>query len=90
MTPYIHALEGCGFTALVINAMKKLIPTHTTAAHTTNPYLGYSRQECRQLLANSNIESIAFGHWLAIPSQQLLLVFKHQRCVATDDYSKVA
>ncbi|WP_352311759.1 hypothetical protein, partial [Psychrobacter sp. W2-37-MNA-CIBAN-0211] len=72
MTPYIHALEGCGFTALVINAMKKLIPTHTTAAHTTNPYLGYSRQECRQLLANSNIESIAFGHWLAIPSQQLL------------------
>jgi hypothetical protein len=90
LTPYIHALEGCGFTALVINAMKKLIPTHTTAAHTTNPYLGYSRQECRQLLANSNIESIAFGHWLAIPSQQLLLVFKHQRCVATDDYSKVA
>ena len=90
MTPDIHALEGCGFTALVINAMKKLIPTHTTATHLTNPYLGYSRQECRQLLANSNIESIAFGHWLAIPSQQLLLVFKHQRCVATDDYSKVA
>jgi hypothetical protein len=90
LTPYIHALEGCGFTALVINAMKKLIPTHTTAAHTTNPYLGYSRQECRQLLANSNIESIAFGHWLAIPSQQLLLVFKHQRCVAVDYYSNVA
>jgi hypothetical protein len=90
LTPYIHALEGCGFTALVINAMKKLIPTHTTAAHTTNPYLGYSRQECRQLLANSNIDSITFAYWLAIPSQQLLLVFKHQRCVATDDYSKVA
>ncbi|MCG3881383.1 hypothetical protein [Psychrobacter sp. Ps3] len=63
--------------------MKKLIPTHTTAAHTTNPYLGYSRQECRQLLANSNIESIAFGHWLAIPSQQLLDLL-HKSLLALD------
>ncbi|MGM8884997.1 hypothetical protein ACS8FD_03545 [Psychrobacter sp. 1U2] len=70
--------------------MKKLIPTHTKATHSTNAYLGYSRQECRQLLATNNIESITFGHWLAIPSQQLLLVFKHQCCVAVDCYSKVA
>jgi hypothetical protein len=90
LTPYIHALEGCGFTALVINAMKKLIPTHTTATHLTSTYLGYSRQECRQLLANTNIDSITFAYWLAIPSQQLLLVFKHQRCVAVDYYSNVA
>ncbi|MGB2139623.1 MAG: hypothetical protein ACPHVZ_04600 [Psychrobacter sp.] len=70
--------------------MQKLIPTHTTATHLTSTYLGYSRQECRQLLANSNIDSITFAYWLAIPSQQLLLVFKHQRCVAVDYYSNVA
>ncbi len=49
-------------------------------------YLGYSRQDCQQLLAQDNIDSVAFAHWLAIPSQRLLLVFRHQRCVAVDNY----
>lgn len=48
--------------------------------------LGLSRQHCSQLLTIKNIDSIAFGHWLAIPSQQLLLVFRHQRCIAIDYY----
>ncbi len=55
-----------------------------------NVYLGYSRNDCKQLLANRDIESIAFAHWLAIPSLQLLLIFRHQRCVAVDCYSLAA
>ena len=51
--------------------------------------LGYNRQHCAQTLSNQGIASIEFGHWLAIPSQQLLLVFRHQHCVAVD-YYKIA
>ena len=54
--------------------------------NTAKPYLGFSRYDCTQQLAKSNIDSIAFAHWLAIPSQRLLLVFRHQRCVAVDNY----
>ncbi|MFT5428751.1 MAG: hypothetical protein ACI9PD_001482, partial [Psychrobacter glaciei] len=39
-------------------------------------YLGYNRQHCAQTLSNQGIDSIEFGHWLAIPSLQLLLVFR--------------
>lgn len=51
--------------------------------------LGYNRQHCARTLSNQGIDSIEFGHWLAIPSQQLLLVFRHQQCVAID-YYKIA
>ncbi|MDN5565784.1 MAG: hypothetical protein L0G25_03195 [Psychrobacter sp.] len=51
-----------------------------------NNCLGYSRHDCLQLLSNNRISNIAFGHWLAIPSQQLLLIFRHQRCVAVNSY----
>ncbi|MDN6275226.1 hypothetical protein [Psychrobacter sp.] len=49
-----------------------------------------SRLHCAQVLAIHNIDSIEFGHWLAIPNQQLLLVFRHQRCVAIDGYQLAA
>ncbi|MES1964974.1 hypothetical protein M0N77_06475 [Psychrobacter sp. AH5] len=62
----------------------------TSASQSIKSYLGYSRHDCTQLLANKNIDSIAFAHWLAIPSQQLLLVFRHQHCVAVDCYSLAA
>ena len=48
--------------------------------------LGYSRSECLQALLKQGINSIAFGHWLAIPNQQLLLIFRHQQCVAINSY----
>ena len=52
--------------------------------------LGRSRHYCLQTLSREGIDSITFGHWLAIPSQQLLLVFRHQRCVAIDGYQLAA
>ncbi|MGP5201354.1 hypothetical protein ACTXKB_01160 [Psychrobacter aquimaris] len=52
--------------------------------------LGGSRHFCLQALSNDGIDSIAFGHWLAIPSQQLLLIFRHQQCVAVDQYQVAA
>lgn len=52
--------------------------------------LGYSRSQCLQALSSQNIDSITFAHWLAIPSQQLLLVFRHQHCVAINYYQNVA
>ena len=48
--------------------------------------LGYNRHECLQALLVKGVESVAFGHWLAIPSQQLLLVFRYQHCVAINSY----
>ncbi|MBO1529608.1 hypothetical protein J3492_00070 [Psychrobacter sp. F1192] len=48
--------------------------------------LGQNRHRCAQALSDQGIDSIEFGHWLAIPSQRLLLVFRHQHCVAIDDY----
>ena len=52
----------------------------------SNSYLGSSRYYCIQLLSMNKINCIAFGHWLAIPSQQLLLVFRHQQCVAIEKH----
>ena len=52
--------------------------------------LGQNRRHCAQTLSNQGIDSIEFGHWLAIPSQRLLLVFRHQQCVAIDDYQLAA
>ncbi|WP_201534392.1 hypothetical protein [Psychrobacter immobilis] len=52
--------------------------------------LGRSRHYCLQALSREGIDNITFGHWLAIPSQQLLLVFRHQQCVAIDDYQQAA
>ncbi len=48
--------------------------------------VGRSRHHCTEILSNQGLSSIAFGHWLAVPSQQLLLVFRHQQCVAIDGY----
>ena len=61
----------------------------------TNPFfvksfIGHSRHHCAQKLSSQGISSVAFGHWLAVPSQRLLLVFRHQQCVAIDDYQLVA
>ncbi len=70
--------------------MKNSISDTTTTLNSIQSYLGYSRNDCRQLLATKNIDSIAFGHWLAIPSQRLLLIFRHQHCVAVDHYSLAA
>jgi hypothetical protein len=53
-------------------------------------YLGHSRQHCAQILLAQGMDSITFGHWLAIPSQQLLLIFRHQHCVAVDGYQRAA
>jgi len=52
--------------------------------------VGRSRHHCTQALSNQGIDSIEFGHWLAVPSQQLLLVFRHQQCVAIDNYQLAA
>ena len=52
--------------------------------------IGQSRHHCSQTLSSQGIGSIAFGHWIAIPSQQRLLVFRHQHCVAVDAYQLVA
>ena len=68
------------------NAMKK----STNQNQMIKNCLGYNRQHCAQTLSNQGIDSIEFGHWLAIPSQQLLLVFRHQQCVAVDDYQVAA
>lgn len=52
--------------------------------------LGYSRPHCAQALLTQEIDSVAFGHWLAIPSKRLLLIFRHQQCVAIDRYQLAA
>lgn len=52
--------------------------------------VGHSRHDCLRILSHAGIDSLAFGHWLAIPSQQLLLVFRHQQCVAIDGYQLAA
>jgi hypothetical protein len=61
---------------------------------TDNPIIknlmGHSRHHCTQTLSNQGVSSIEFGHWLAIPSQRLLLIFRHQQCVAIDEYQLVA
>lgn len=58
--------------------------------HYLESLLGKSRDDCVNNLSNQGIGSIAFAHWLAIPSQQLLLVFRHQQCVAIDGYQVAA
>jgi hypothetical protein len=55
-----------------------------------NNLIGFSRHYCAQTLTSQGVDSIEFGHWLAIPSQRLLLVFRHQQCVAIDEYQLVA
>ncbi len=61
---------------------------------TNNPIIknliGLSRHHCAQTLLSQGVDSIEFGHWLAIPSQRLLLVFRHQQCVAIDEYRLAA
>ena len=61
---------------------------------TNNPIIknliGLSRHHCAQTLLSQGVGSIEFGHWLAIPSQRLLLVFRHQQCVAIDGYQLAA
>ena len=52
--------------------------------------IGLSRHHCAQILSSQGVGSIEFGHWLAIPSQQLLLVFRNQQCVAIDEYRLAA
>ena len=52
--------------------------------------IGLSRHQCVQTLLSQGVGSIEFGHWLAIPSQRLLLVFRHQQCVAIDEYQLAA
>lgn len=58
--------------------------------HFIESLLGYSRYHCTHILLNKGIDSVEFGHWLAIPSQQLLLTFRHQHCVAVEGYQAVA
>ena len=61
---------------------------------TDNPIIknliGLSRHQCVQTLLSQGVGSIEFGHWLAVPSQRLLLVFRHQQCVAIDEYQLIA
>ena len=52
--------------------------------------IGLSRHHCTQTLLSQGVGSIEFGHWLAVPSQRLLLVFRHQQCVAIDEYQLAA
>ena len=66
------------------------MPSLLTQNHIIENCLGGSRHFCLQALSNYAIDSIAFGHWLAIPSQQLLLIFRHQQCVAVDQYQVAA
>ncbi|WP_201566951.1 MULTISPECIES: hypothetical protein [unclassified Psychrobacter] len=58
--------------------------------HLINNLIGFSRHHCAQTLTSQGVDSIEFGHWLAIPSQRLLLVFRHQQCVAIDEYQLAA
>lgn len=66
------------------------MPSLLTQNHIIENCLGGSRHFCLQALSNYGIDSSAFGHWLAIPSQQLLLIFRHQQCVAVDQYQVAA
>ncbi|MDN5620046.1 MAG: hypothetical protein L0G63_06110 [Psychrobacter sp.] len=52
--------------------------------------IGHSRHHCAKILSSQGVSSVEFGHWLAAPSQRLLLVFRHQQCVAIDDYQLAA
>jgi len=60
-----------------------------TDSLTIESLVGHSRHHCTQILSNQGLSSIAFGHWLAVPSQRLLLVFRHHQCVAIDDYQLI-
>ena len=46
--------------------------------------VGSTRQQCSAYLSQHDIASISFAHWLAIPSLQLLLVFRGQRCITIE------
>lgn len=46
--------------------------------------LGSTRQDCSTYLTQRSIASINFAHWLAIPTLQLLLVFRGQHCIAIE------
>ncbi|MFC6205262.1 MULTISPECIES: hypothetical protein [Psychrobacter] len=60
------------------------------ASKFTSNCLGYSRHDCIQALLTQGIDSVDFGHWLAIPSEKLLLVFRNQHCIAIDGYQALA
>lgn len=47
-----------------------------------NDWLGLSRSTCSNKCQKMGLPTIGFAHWLAIPNQNMMLVFKHQRCVA--------
>lgn len=52
--------------------------------------IGITRQDCSTYLSQRSIASISFAHWLAIPTLQMLLVFKGQRCIAIETLSTPA
>lgn len=70
--------------------MAHLLSNDSIIDNMIDSLMGYDRQHCLQILSNQGINSTDFGHWLAIPSQQLLLVFRHQQCVAVDTYLSAA
>lgn len=39
-----------------------------------------SRWQCQQWVKKQRLPSIEFAHWLALPSLNVLLVFRQQRC----------
>lgn len=45
-------------------------------------WIGLSRNSCSNKCQQLGLHTIGFAHWLAIPNQNMMLVFKHQRCVA--------
>ncbi|MGP4715373.1 hypothetical protein ACTXGL_01875 [Psychrobacter sp. T6-6] len=61
-----------------------------TDSLTIRNLVGHSRYHCIEILSNQGLSSIDFGHWLAIPSQRLLLIFRNQQCVAIDAYQLAA
>lgn len=51
-----------------------------------NDWLGLSRNSCSNKCQKLGLPTIGFAHWVAIPNQNLMLIFKHQRCVAVNAY----
>lgn len=47
-------------------------------------WLAKTKQSCLALCQQHNLATIEFAHWLAIPTLELLLVFRQQCCVAVE------
>lgn len=57
----------------------------STPNHVYFHFLGKNRQQIKHLLKQQSINFVEFVHWLAIPTQGLLLQFDKQHCIKITD-----